>query len=600
MHFDCATKLLLLTDLRDLRVLRVESSPVLIARFQFSHLLASQNVSIHLVVLNYNGRTLLADCLPSVVAAAARSSRPCRVSVIDNDSTDDSCAWLQANWPEVTVHRCTNRGLISYNDVLAKLDEPVVVLLNNDIRLADDAIDPLVAPLFDTSPQREPVWMTAPRAWLFDGVTYEGFRTGVSWHWGLLSATARFEQAERIQDVSGETALAGAALAVDRRKFLDLGGFDPLYLPGRIEDVDLAYRAFQSGYVARYVPDSHAWHQGEATFASELGSARSYRLALRNTLLFQLKHLRHPVHVVRLLLGISLRIVADVIRAPAQTSDRRFAFTRALFDALPRIVAALRSPYRGQNTNARELEFFARYCVPQLTASALGIDPTEDESRRWLRHPISRWYLPPIVEPIVRFLTPSAVRPQHLTALGLLCAMIAAVGMIATQSVAWWSLGLVWFAWLCDRTDGPLARRQLTATARGARFDAATDEIVDLGLHGAIAAVAAAQTHTILPWLALVAFIASKGLFAHLTTDHSRLPTPDCRLPTPHSPLLRTLYNLPGNTDVRLHVLLAAMVTGWLTTELLAVAGYYTLRWVVVLAKSLLRASPLTAKGAVS
>ncbi len=557
-------------------------------------------MSIHIVVLNYNGRTLLADCLPSVVTAAARSTRPCRVSVIDNGSTDDSCAWLRATWPEVTIHHCPNRGLVSYNDVLAKLDEPVVVLLNNDIRLADDAIDPLVAPLFDAPPTNEPVWMTAPRAWLFDGVTLEGFRTSVEWRAGLVSATARFVGAETIAHLPGETALAGAALAVDRRKFLELGGFDPLYLPGRIEDVDLAYRAFQSGYVARYVPSAHAWHQGEATFASELGSARSYRLALRNTLLFQIKHLRHPGHVARLALGVPLRIMADVLRAPLQTRERRFAFTRALIDAAPLIARAWRSPLRGRSTIAREAEFFRRYSVPQTLATAQGKDPAAEEQPRWRRHPISRWYLPPLVEPLVRWLTPTAVRPQHVTSLGLIAALLAAVAMIVTHSVSWWSIALVWFAWLCDRTDGPLARRQLTATARGARFDAATDEIVDLGLHGAVAAVAAAQTNSALPWLTFATFVVSKRLFAQLTTHDAPTSAAHSALRTPHSALLRTLYNLPGNTDIRLHLLLAALITGWLVPELLIIAGYYTLRWVVVAAKAVFRAPAFSAKGAVS
>ena len=47
------------------------------------------------------------------------------------------------------------------------------------------------------------------------------------------------------------------------------------------------------------------------------------------------------------------------------------------------------------------------------------------------------------------------------------------------------------------------------------------------------------------------------------------------------SPLavLRRLYHLPGNADVRLHLLVAALLTGWLAAELILVAVYYNLRW---------------------
>ncbi|MBL8830401.1 MAG: CDP-alcohol phosphatidyltransferase family protein, partial [Planctomycetaceae bacterium] len=325
-----------------------------------------------------------------------------------------------------------------------------------------------------------------------------------------------------------------------------------------------------------------------------------YRLALRNTLLFQVKHLRHPLHVARLALGVPVRILADVIRAPLQTRERRFAFVRAVFDALPRLGSAWRSPLRVRATIAREAEFFRRYSVPQVLATAMNKDPAADEQQRWRRHPLSRWYLPPLVEPLVRCLAPTAVRPHHITSLGLIAALLAAVTMIVTQHVAWWSIALVWFAWLCDRTDGPLARRQLTATARGARFDAATDEIVDLGLHGAVAAVAAAQTNGVLPWLAFATFVVSKRLFAQLTTHDAPSSAAHSALRTPHSALLRTLYHLPGNTDVRLHLLLAALITGWLEPELFVIAGYYTLRWIVVAGKAMFRAPALSAKGAVS
>ena len=51
----------------------------------------------HILVLNYNGRELLAECLPSIKEAARRSPVPCGLSVIDNNSTDDSLAYLAAD-----------------------------------------------------------------------------------------------------------------------------------------------------------------------------------------------------------------------------------------------------------------------------------------------------------------------------------------------------------------------------------------------------------------------------------------------------------------------------------------------------------------------
>ena len=86
----------------------------------------------HILVLNYNGRGLLAECLPSIVAAARSSPVPCRVTVVDNGSTDGSDELVASHWPTVGFVREPNHGLASFNRVLERLDEPVVLLLNND------------------------------------------------------------------------------------------------------------------------------------------------------------------------------------------------------------------------------------------------------------------------------------------------------------------------------------------------------------------------------------------------------------------------------------------------------------------------------------
>lgn len=312
---------------------------------------------VHLLVLNYNGRDLMETCLPSVVRAAAASRHRCEVLVVDNASTDDSVAWLRTRFPEVRVVEHSNRGLCSFNLVVPELEGRVALLLNNDIRLARDSVDPLVEPLVD-----DPTcFMTAPLCWLFDGQTYEGFKTAVRWRWGLVQATALFAGHEPGIHRAGLTASAGAALAVDRDRFCELGGFDPVYLPGRLEDLDFAFRAYQAGYHARYVPESVAYHRGMGTFGRVFGVAACDRLALRNTLLFQWKNLRHPTHLLRQLTGLPLRLVRDLLRAPWCDPEQRWAFSRALFEAVGRIGQLRAGAYRTRGTLHRQRDFFRRF-----------------------------------------------------------------------------------------------------------------------------------------------------------------------------------------------------------------------------------------------
>ncbi len=240
-----------------------------------------------ILVLNYNGRELLGECLPSLVRAAADSPVPCGVTVIDNASTDDSLAVLARDWPGIEVLSEPNRGLASFNPVLARLDEPAVLLLNNDVKLEPDAVGPLLAAL-EAHPE---ALFAAPQCWTFDGREYEGMRTRVRSRFGLVQGRSRVPGHEALVDRPDLTAAAGPVLAVDRRKFLEIGGYDPLYFPGRIEDLDLGFAGWMAGWPGVYVPNSRSYHRGMASFEPAFGRGGSDRLALRNSLLFAWKNL---------------------------------------------------------------------------------------------------------------------------------------------------------------------------------------------------------------------------------------------------------------------------------------------------------------------
>ncbi|HJT31401.1 MAG TPA: glycosyltransferase [Pirellulales bacterium] len=324
---------------------------------------------IHLVVLNYNGRDLLAECLPSVVRAARASRHDCHVAVIDNASSDGSLPLLRSDFPEVAVFSRPNLGLCSYNDVLRRLKGPVAVLLNNDIKLAEDAVDPLVEPLLiERGESDQRCFLTAPLCWQFDGETYEGLQTAVRWRFGLLQARSDYPGHERLMHQPGLTASAGAVMAVDRAKFLALGGFDPLYLPGRLEDLDFAFRGYMAGYYARYVPRAVAWHKGEATFRPIHGTAGSRALAVRNTLLFQWKNLRHPWHVARHFAALPLRVIYDLAGAPLAQADERLLFLKSLLAACRRLPQSLASPYQPRRSWRAERAFMRTFDERRIAA----------------------------------------------------------------------------------------------------------------------------------------------------------------------------------------------------------------------------------------
>jgi hypothetical protein len=173
---------------------------------------------------------------------------------------------------------------------------------------------------------------------------------------------------------------------------------------------------------------------------------------------------------------------------------------------------------------------------------------------------------------------------------------LCAAGLLSWQpQLAALAAAMVLCAWFFDRADGQLARRQGNATAWGAWLDANVDELLDVAWHVSLAWAAANQSGSSWPWLLVLAFVSGKYLFMHglATEEHAARGNREPNDPLqgesdgPDEPvtlvprLLHTAWHLPGNADVRLHLLVAAMAAGWWTAELCLVAGYYNLRWLV-------------------
>jgi len=205
-----------------------------------------------------------------------------------------------------------------------------------------------------------------------------------------------------------------------------------------------------------------------------------------------------------------------------------------------------------------------------------------DEGGRARGYPISRWYLRPAAGRLAALLASTRVRPVHLTACGLVLGAVAAAALLWRPELAPAAAVLVLGAWFLDRADGQLARRQGTVSAWGTWLDANVDELLDVGLHVAVAAAAASQTGSSWPWSLLIAFVGGKYLFMHglATEAHVAGEAPGSSDGVSAAGWLRGAYHLPGNADVRVHLLAVALATGWLTVELAMVATYYNLRWI--------------------
>lgn len=273
--------------------------------------MGSSDLKTHIVILNYRGADLLPQCLPSIVEAACKAHSPTRVTVLNNPGPESESGldYVRREYPEVLIkHAPRNRILCSYNDYLSEIHEPIAILLNNDIRVDENFIDPLVEKFVEDAA----TFLVAPKVMTFDGKSVEAGRSKAGICWGMFWCNARYPGYEKEVDASSETYSSGFG-AFSRDKFLKLGGYDDRYLPGIMEDVDLCYRAQRAGYHLYYEPKSVVHHMGQASFKKEFGSKQTLVMAHRNNFLFMWKNFSSPLFWLEHLFFLPMRLLYALI-----------------------------------------------------------------------------------------------------------------------------------------------------------------------------------------------------------------------------------------------------------------------------------------------
>lgn len=95
------------------------------------------------VILNWNGRKFLEQFIPKVVAYNPAYSE---IIIADNCSTDDSVEWMTNHFPQIKIIKNASNGGFAkgYNEALSQLDAEYFVLLNSDVEVTDNWMDPII------------------------------------------------------------------------------------------------------------------------------------------------------------------------------------------------------------------------------------------------------------------------------------------------------------------------------------------------------------------------------------------------------------------------------------------------------------------------
>lgn len=234
---------------------------------------------VSIVIPNWNGAEKLKKHLPGVLEVA-KDSKIDEVVVADDASWDNSVEVVKDGFGEIVlIEKKKNTGFGSNVDLgVKKAVGDLIVLLNSDASLDKDFLK-YVLPHFD-NPKVFSVGLNSGGCW-----SWAKFEEGFFWHYQAQCPDKDLQ--------AHQTLWASGGSSVFRRTIWDeLGGFDPLYDPFYVEDLDLGYRATKRGYLNIWEPKAKVEHYKEkGVIETHFKKNLVLKTAERNQLMFIWKNI---------------------------------------------------------------------------------------------------------------------------------------------------------------------------------------------------------------------------------------------------------------------------------------------------------------------
>ncbi|WNG35497.1 glycosyltransferase family 2 protein [Archangium minus] len=240
--------------------------------------------TVSVIIVNYNGEKLLADCLGSL---ARQTYRDFEVIFVDNGSADASLARARELMPEARfLPLPENTGFAKGNNVgIAVARGKYLVLLNNDTEADPRFLEELVA----AAEQNPRAGMVAPKILnFFDRTLIDSVGGLVMCPDGIAQGRGRGERDVGQYDGLGEVLMPSGCAALYRKDMLDEVGLFAEDFFAYCEDSDLGLRCLWAGWLTVAAPRAVVFHKYSASSSTyspwklRLVERNHYLLALRN------------------------------------------------------------------------------------------------------------------------------------------------------------------------------------------------------------------------------------------------------------------------------------------------------------------------------
>ena len=248
-------------------------------------------MKLTIVIVSYNVRTFVAQCLDSV-QKASEGIDGVEVFVVDNASSDDTVDYIGTHYPWVRlIANDDNLGFSRANNIAIRQAEgEYVLLLNPDTIVAEPTLRECIS-FMDAHPQAGGLGVRMHNA---DGTLAPESRRAIPSPWvsclKMLGFTKRYYMSHLSWDEPSRIEVVSGAFFMLRRKALDQVGLldEDFFMYG--EDIDLSYRLLKGGWENWYHPSDIVHFKGESTQKS---SFRYVHVFYQAMLIFFRKHYGH-------------------------------------------------------------------------------------------------------------------------------------------------------------------------------------------------------------------------------------------------------------------------------------------------------------------
>ena len=223
-------------------------------------------MEIAVVILNYNGENFLDKFLPNVI----ENPKNATIYVADNCSTDNSIEYLKENFPQIKLIINTENGGFAkgYNDALKHVKADYYVLLNSDIEVTPNWIEPCI----DLLEKDKSIAALQPKILAYHNKTHFEHAGAAGGYLdqdfypfcqGRIFDEVEFDNGQ--YDKSHEVFWAtGACLFIRSELYHSIGGLDDDFF-AHMEEIDMCWRLKQQNHKIFYCADSTIYHIGGGT-----------------------------------------------------------------------------------------------------------------------------------------------------------------------------------------------------------------------------------------------------------------------------------------------------------------------------------------------